>query len=69
MKKYIYKLKYKNFGIPAGELSGRKNFKKYFISFFKLKKFLKEKNILISKGTRSITDRYGIYIIEKIEVE
>ncbi len=69
MKKYIYKLKYKNFEIPAGELSGRKNFEKYFLSFFKLKKFLKEKSILISKGTISITDRYGIYTIEKGDVK
>lgn len=65
MKKYIYKLTYKNFEIIAGE----KNFEKYFSSFIKLKKFLKEKDISITKGIRSISGRYGIYTIEKIEVQ
>lgn len=54
MKKYIYKLTYKNFEIIAGELAGEKNFEKYFekyfSSFIKLKKFLKEKGISTTKG-------------------
>lgn len=65
MKKYIYKLTYKNFEIIAGELAGEK----YFSGFIKLKKFLKEKGISITKGIRSISGRYGIYTIEKIEVQ
>lgn len=65
MKKYIYKLTYENYEIGAGE----KNFEKYFSSFIKLKKFLKEKGISTTKGIRSISGRYGIYTIEKIEVQ
>jgi len=69
MKKYIYKLTYKNFEIMAGELAGEKNFEKYFSSFNKLKKFLKEKDISITKGIISISGRVGIYIIEEIEID
>ena len=69
MKKYIYKLTYKNFEIIAGELAGEKNFEKYFSSFIKLKKFLKEKGISTTKEISSISGRYGIYTIEKIEVQ
>ena len=69
MKKYIYKLTYKNFEIMAGELAGEKNFEKYFSSFNKLKKFSKEKGVSITKGTISISGRYGVYTIEEIEVK
>jgi hypothetical protein len=65
MKKYIYKLTYKNYETGAGE----PDFEKYFLSFLKMKKFLKERGFLISKGTIKITGSYGFYIIEKIEVQ
>ncbi len=45
--KYIYKLTYKNYEIGTGE----SDFEKYFLSFLKMKKFLKEKGLWISKGT------------------
>lgn len=65
MKKYIYKLTYENYEIGAGE----PNFEKYFLSFLKMKKFLKERGLWISKGTIKITGYNSVYIIEKIKVE
>lgn len=64
MKKYIYKLTYKNYETGAGE----SDFEKYFLSFMKMKKFLKERGIFISKGTIKVTGMNGVYSIEKIEV-
>lgn len=43
--KYIYKLTYENYEIGAGE----SDFEKYFLSFLKMEKFLKERGIRISK--------------------
>lgn len=65
MKKYIYKLTYENYEVGAGE----PDFEKYFLSFLKMKKFLKERGLWISKGTIKITGSFGFYIIEKIEVQ
>lgn len=63
--KYIYKLTYEKLELGVGE----SDFEKYFLSFMKMKKFLKTRGIWISRGTRSITGNESIYIIEKIEVE
>lgn len=63
--KYIYKLTYEKLELGAGE----SDFEKYFLSFMKMKKFLKTRGIRISRGTRNITGNESIYIIEKIEVE
>lgn len=63
--KYIYKLTYEKLELGVGE----SDFEKYFLSFMKMKKFLKERGIWISRETRSITKNESIYIIEKIEVE
>lgn len=63
--KYIYKLTYEKLELGAGE----SDFEKYFLSFMKMKKFLKTRGICISRGTRNITGNESIYIIEKIEVE
>lgn len=63
--KYIYKLTYEKLELGVGE----SDFEKYFLSFMKMKKFLKERGIWISRKTRSITKNESIYIIEKIEVE
>lgn len=63
--KYIYKLTYEKLELGVGE----SDFEKYFLSFMKMKKFLKERGIWISRKTRSITGNESIYIIEKIEVE
>lgn len=65
MKKYIYKLTYENYEIRAGE----PDFEKYFLSFMKMKKFLKERGIFISKGTIKVTGMNGVYSIKKIEVQ
>lgn len=63
--KYIYKLTYENYEIGAGE----PDFEKYFLSFLKMEKFLKERGIRISKKTIKISKTFGFYIIEKIEVQ
>lgn len=63
--KYIYKLTYEKLELGAGE----SDFEKYFLSFMKMKKFLKERGICISKGTRKVTGNNSVYIIEKIEVQ
>lgn len=63
--KFIYKLTYEKLELGAGEC----DYEKYFLSFMKMKKFLKTRGIWISKGTRSITGNGSIYIIDKIEVE
>ena len=65
MKKYIYKLTYERLELGSGE----SDFEKYFLSFMKMKKFLKERGIFISKGTIKVTGNNNIYIIDKIEVQ
>lgn len=60
--KHIYKLTYKS--LETGVID-----EKYFLSFMKMKKFLKESGISISKGTIKVKGYLSIYIIEEIEVQ